>query len=173
MTQKVKNKTNDKEVRKPIEVNEYKANVLRREHNEFHNCYTIESVKQDIQFLELIYGNRLGFSCDDVTQDFVNRLKVISKEVYFFVKTLEYDFTLLNYIKSKYEFIQMRIPNANPHLFYLAWNGLIKNDSFRRLLLQTFSLTKFNDVLCPQNIPVVGSSMTRYRTKLVIADDSY
>lgn len=67
----------------------------------------------------------------------------------------------------------MRIPNANPHLFYLAWNGLIKNDSFRRLLLQTFSLTKFNDVLCPQNIPVVGSSMTRYRTKLVIADDSY
>ncbi len=27
-----------------------------------------------------------------------------------------------------------------PHLFYLAWNGLIKNDSFRRLLLQTFSL---------------------------------
>lgn len=86
---------------------------------------------------------------------------------------MEYDFTLLNYIKSKYEFIQMRIPNANPHLFYLAWNGLIKNDSFRRLLLQTFSLTKFNDVLCPQNIPVVGSSMTRYRTKLVIADDSY
>lgn len=151
--------------------NIYTANILQREHNEFHNCYTIDSVRNDIRFLELIYGEGLGFSCDDVTQDFVNRLKVISKEVYFFVKTLEFDSTPQNYIKSKYEFIKYRIPNGNPHLFYLAWNGLIKNDSFRRLLLQTFSLSKFNDVLCPQNIPVVGSSMTRYRTKLVLADD--
>ncbi len=128
-------------------------------------------MKEDISFLRLIYGDKLKLTDSDVTIDFVNKLKVISKEVYFFLKTLEIDLTPQNYIKSKYEFIKYRIPNGDPHLFYLAWNGLIKNDSFRRLLLQTFSLSRFNDALCPQNIPVVGSSMTRYRTKLVLADD--
>ncbi len=151
--------------------NVYTANIAQRDHNEFHNCYTIESVKEDISFLRLIYGDKMKLSDSDVTQDFVNKLKIISKDVYFFLKTLEIDLTPQNYIKSKYEFIKYRIPNGDPHLFYLAWNGLIKNDSFRRLLLQTFSLGRFNDALCPQNIPVVGSSMTRYRTKLVLADD--
>jgi len=151
--------------------NIYAANILQREHNEFHNCYTINSVKEDISFLRLIYGDKMALTEESVTQDFVNQLKVISKDIYFFLKTLEIDLTPQNYIKSKYEFIKYRIPNGDPHLFYLAWNGLIKNDSFRRLLLQTFSLNRFNDALCPQNIPVVGSSMTRYRTKLVLADD--
>ncbi len=151
--------------------NIYVANIKQREHNEFHNCYTIESVKDDISFLKLIYKEKLELSENDVTQDFVNQLKVISKDIYFFVKTLEIDFTPQNYIKNKYEFIKYRIPNGDPHLFYLAWNGLIKNDSFRRLLLQNFNLSRFNDSLCPQNIPVIGSSMTRYRSKLVLADD--
>jgi broad specificity phosphatase PhoE len=39
------------------------------------------------------------------------------------------------------------------------------------LLLQKFSLSKFNDMLSPQNIPNVGSTRTRYRTKIVLADD--
>jgi broad specificity phosphatase PhoE len=143
----------------------------QREHAEFHNCHTEQSVKEDIAFLKLIYKDKLNLSEDDVTIDLINMLKMISKDIYFFLKTLEYDLTPQNYIKSKYEFIRYKIPNADPHLFYLAWNGLIKNDSFRRLLIQTFSLSKFNDILCPQNIPVVGSNMTRYRTKLVLAND--
>ena len=143
----------------------------QREHAEFHNCHTEQSVIDDIAFLKLIYKEKLNFSESDVNIDFVNNLKVISKDIYFFLKTLEYDLTPQNYIKSKYEFIRHKIPNGDPHLFYLAWNGLIKNDSFRRLLLQTFSLNKFNDILCPQNIPVVGSHMTRYRTKSVLAND--
>ncbi len=152
-------------------LNIYTSNVIQREHAEFHNCHTEESVKDDIAFLRLVYGDKLDISENDVNIDFVNNLKIISKDIYFFLNTLEYDLTPQNYIKSKYEFIRHKIPNGSQHLFYLAWNGLIKNDSFRRLLLQTFSLSKFNDILCPQNIPVVGSHMTRYRTKLVLAND--
>lgn len=167
----LKNNSTEMNLKSTQSNNIYSANILQREHNEFHNCYTISTVKDDISFLRLIYGDKMALSENDVTQDFVNKLKVISKDIYFFLKTLEIDFTPQNYIKSKYEFIKYRIPNGDPHLFYLAWNGLIKNDSFRRLLLQTFSLNRFNDALCPQNIPVVGSSMTRYRAKLVLADD--
>lgn len=142
----------------------------QREHSEFHNCHTEESVKQDIAFLRLVYGDKLQLSETDVTKDFINNLKVISKDIYFFIDALEKGISPYNYIKEKYEFIRYRIPHA-PNLFYLAWNGLIKNDSFRRLLLQTFSISKFSDTLCPQNIPSIGSTMTRYRSKLVLADD--
>ena len=144
--------------------------LSHREHSEFHNCHTKESVSQDIAFLRLVYGDTLGLSETDVTEDFINNLKALSKEIYFFINGLEKGITPYNYIKEKYEFIRDRIPHS-PHLFYLAWNGLIKNDSFRRLLLQTFSIIKFSDVLCPQNIPSIGSTRTRYRCKLVLADD--
>ncbi len=143
----------------------------RREHSEFHNCHTIESVKQDVLFLKLVYGEKMQLSESDVDSDFVNKLKVISKDVYFFIDTLEKDMSPQNYIKSKYEFIRHNIPHADQKLFYLAWNGLIKNDSFRRLLLKTFSISKFSDILCPQNIPPIGSTLTRYRSKLILADD--
>lgn len=147
------------------------STINQREHNEFHNCHTEKSVKEDIAFLKIVYGDKITLSEDDVTIDFINGLKIISKDIYFFLKNLEIDLTPQNYIKNKYEFIKNMIPNGDPHLFYLAWNGLIQNDSFRRLLLQSFSITKFNDSLCPQNIPGIGSTMTRYRTKLVLADD--
>ncbi|MEI7597251.1 MAG: histidine phosphatase family protein [Bacteroidota bacterium] len=149
----------------------FNYNIMVREHAEFHNCYSEKSIKEDINFLQVIYGEKLSISLDDVNIDFINKLKVIGKDIYFFLKTLETDLNPQNYIKSKYEFIKYKIPNGDPHLFYLAWNGLIKNDSFKRLLIQTFSLTKFNDLLCPQNIPTLGSTLTRYRTKLVLADD--
>lgn len=147
------------------------VNINIREHAEFHNCYSIKSLKEDIAFLQLVYNDRISLSQDDVTQDFINNLKLISKEVYFFFKTLETDLNPQNYIKAKFEFIRHRIPNGDPNLFYVAWNGLIKNDSFRRILLKTFSLGHFSDVLCPQSIPTPGSAMTRYRTKLILADD--
>ncbi|MBI5541352.1 MAG: histidine phosphatase family protein [Bacteroidia bacterium] len=142
-----------------------------REHSEFHNCHTEESVKQDIAFLRLVYGDNFKLSESDVTNDFINKLKVISKDIYFFIDTSEKYLSPQNYIKSKYEFIRYKIPNADPNLFYLAWNGLIKNDSFRRLLLQTFSISKFSDLLCPQNIAPIGSTLTRYRSKAILADD--
>lgn len=145
--------------------------ITIREHAEFHNCYSIKSVKEDIAFLQAVYNEKISLSQDDISQDFVNNLKLISKEVYFFFKTLETDLNPQNYIKAKFEFIRNRIPNGDPNLFYIAWNGLIKNDSFRRILLKTFSLGHFSDVLCPQSIPTPGSSMTRYRTKLILADD--
>ncbi len=143
----------------------------KREHAEFHNCHTEQSVKDDIKFLQLVYGDSFKMRENDVTVELINKLKVISKDIYFFIKTLEYDMTPQNYIKHKYEFIRFKIPNGDSNLFYLAWNGLIKNDSFRRLLLQTFSLSRFNDMLCPQNIPIIGSHRSRYRTKLVLAND--
>jgi hypothetical protein len=155
----------------PHEPSAFNINIAQREHAEFHNCHTEQSVREDIEFLRIVYGDKLSLSPDDVTVDFVHRLKVISKDIYFFLKNFEIDFTPESYIKSKYEFIRHRIPNGDPHLLYLAWNGLIKNDSFRRLLLQIFSISRFSDILCPQNIPSFGSSMTRYRTKLVLADD--
>ncbi len=97
--------------------NIYAANILQREHNEFHNCYTVSSVKEDIAFLRLIYGDKMALTEDSVDQDFVNKLKVISKDIYFFLKTLEIDLTPQNYIKSKYEFIKYRIPNGDPPSF--------------------------------------------------------
>ena len=145
--------------------------IMIREHAEFHNCYSEKSVKEDLKFLQIIYKDQLSINEADININFINKLKIIGKDIYFFLKTLETDLNPQNYIKSKYEFIKYKIPNGDPHLFYLAWNGLIKNDSFKRLLIQTFSLNKFNDLLCPQNIPSHGSTLTRYRTKLVLADD--
>ncbi len=146
-------------------------NITIREHAEFHNCYSVKSVKEDIAFLQAVFNDRISISPDDVTQDFINNLKLISKEIYFFFKTLETDLNPQNYIKAKFEFIRNRIPNGDPNLFYIAWNGLIRNDSFRRILLKTFSLGRFSDILAPQSIPTPGSAMTRYRTKLILADD--
>lgn len=147
------------------------VSVAMREHAEFHNCYSVQSVKDDIRFLQVVYGKPISVSTDDVTIDFVNDLKVIGKDIYFFFKTLETDMNPQNYIKAKYEFIRHSIPNGDPHLFYIAWNGLIRNDSFKRLLIKTFSLSRFSDLLCPQSIATPGSTLTRYRSKLVLADD--
>jgi len=142
-----------------------------REHAEFHNSYRIDNVKDDIEFLAHIYGQKLPFSKSDVTKDFVNQLKVIGKDIYFFLLSLETDITPQDYIKHKYEFIQNNIPGGDPHLFFLAWNGLMKNDSFRRLLLKTFSLSRFSDILAGKNIPAIGAAFTRYRSKLVLAEE--
>ena len=145
--------------------------IKDREHTEFHNAYTIESVSDDIAFLNVLYDGKVGLSKTDVTQSFLNNLKVIGKEIYFFILDLGNEITPQIYIKRKYEFIQSKIPNGNKHLFYLAWSGLIKNDSFKKLLLERFSLTPFNGMLSPKNIPFIGSKSTRYRNKSVIADD--
>jgi len=161
-------KTNNEKKEKKIVISQ---NIALREHAEFHNCHTEKSVKEDIAFLKLVYGDKMQLTENDVTIDFINNLKIISKDIYFFLKNFEIDLNPQSYVKSKYEFIKHQIPNADPHLLYLAWNGLIKNDSFRRLLLQIFSISKFSDMLCPQNIPSYGSTMTRYRTKLILADD--
>ena len=142
---------------------------LDREHAEFHNSYRAESIKNDIRALQVIYGERLDINPEMVNKDFINNLKVLGKKIYFFILSLENDVTPQDYIKHKFEFINNNVPQANPHLFYLAWNGLIKNDSFKRLLLQKFSLARFSDVLVSKNIPAFGARHTRYRTKLVLA----
>jgi broad specificity phosphatase PhoE len=142
---------------------------LSREHAEFHNSYREENIKNDIKFLQGVYNERISISPEDVDVDFVNRLKVLGKNIYFFILALENDVTPHDYIKYKFEFLQNSVPNADPHLFYLAWNGLIKNDSFKRLLHQKFSLAHISDILVPKNIPAFGARHTRYRTKLVLA----
>jgi len=142
-----------------------------REHAEFHNSYRIQDVKNDVEFLQFIYGKKLGISIDDVNQDFVNRLKIIGRDIYFFLLSLVDDVSPQFYIKYKYEFIQSKIPNGSPHLFFLAWNGLIKNDSFRRLLLKTFSLSRFSDIIASKHIPAIGATFTRYRSKFVLAEE--
>jgi len=146
-------------------------NISQREHAEFYNCYTIQSVKEDLLFLQMVYKKPISIEQEDITKDFIDMLKLLGRDIYFFFKTLETDLNPQNYIKAKYEFIKYRIPGANPHLFYLAWNGLVKNDSFKRLLIKTFSLSRFSDLLCPQNIATPGASLTRYRSKLILADD--
>jgi broad specificity phosphatase PhoE len=142
---------------------------LSREHAEFHNSYREDNIKSDIKFLQGVYNERISISPEDVDVDFVNRLKVLGKNIYFFILALENDVTPHDYIKYKFEFLQNSVPNADPHLFYLAWNGLIKNDSFKRLLHQKFSLAHISDILVPKNIPAFGARHTRYRTKLVLA----
>jgi len=152
------------------EINTVQAEY-HREHAEFHNSYRIQDVKNDVEFLQFIYGKKSGISIDDVNQDFVNRLKIIGRDIYFFLLSLVDDVSPQFYIKYKYEFIQSKIPNGSPHLFFLAWNGLIKNDSFRRLLLKTFSLSRFSDIIASKHIPAIGATFTRYRSKFVLAEE--
>ena len=142
-----------------------------REHNEFYNCFTIESITQDINFLNYLYDDKTGLKSENVDQDFIFELKSIAKDLYFFINSLEASLSPQNYIKRKDQFIKNSIPNGSRDLFFLAWNGLIKNDSFKRVLLKKFSLKPFNDQLCPQDIPNFGSTTTRYRTKSIVADD--
>lgn len=142
---------------------------LNREHAEFHNSYREEKVKNDIRFLQEVYGDRISISPEDVTEDFLNDLKILGKKLYFFILALESDVSPQDYIKDKFEFIQNNVPGGDPHMFYLAWNGLLDNDSFRRLLQQKFSLARFNDLLVPKNIPAFGTKRTRYRTKMILA----
>lgn len=145
--------------------------IEHREHAEFHNCYTNQSLLDDISFLNTVYGDKVSIKKDDISNDLINNLKHIGKEIYFFILGLEEDITPQEYLKRKNDFIKTVVPDANKDLFYLAWNGLIKNDSFKRLLLQKFSLQQFNNKMSPRNIPFIGASKSRYRNKLVLADD--
>ena len=147
------------------------AAMVEREHAEFHNCYSIRSVTDDLRFLRFVYGEKLDIKPEDVTPEFVESLKHLGKDIYFFIQGLGIENTPQTYIKRKYEFIQSTIPQGNPFLFYLAWNGLVNNDSFLRVMRQKFNLSHFNDTLCSRDIPAIGSNRTRYRTKLVLADD--
>ncbi len=147
------------------------AAMVEREHAEFHNCYSVRSVTNDLKFLRFVFGDQLDIKPEDVTQEFVESLKHLGKDIYFFIQGLGIENTPQTYIKRKYEFIQSTIPQANPHLFYLAWNGLLNNDSFMRVMRQKFNLSHFNDQLCSRDIPAIGSNRTRYRTKLILADD--
>lgn len=45
------------------------VSIAKREHAEFHNCHTERSVKNDIGFLKLVYGDKMKLSQDDVTID--------------------------------------------------------------------------------------------------------
>jgi broad specificity phosphatase PhoE len=142
---------------------------VNREHAEFHNAYQRESIKNDIRFLKAIYGDRMSLSPDDVTEEFLKELKSLGKRLYFFILGLTDHVTPSSYIKHKFNFLLSSVPNGDPHLFYLAWNGLLGNDSFKRILQQKFSLKRFNDLIVPRNIPPFGARHTRYRTKLVLA----
>ena len=142
---------------------------VNREHAEFHNAYHRESIKNDIRFLKAIYGDRMTLAPDDVTDEFLKGLKSLGKRLYFFVLGLTDHVTPSSYVKHKFNFLNGSVPNADPHLFYLAWNGLLGNDSFKRILQQKFSLQRFNDLIVPRNIPPFGARHTRYRTKLVLA----
>jgi broad specificity phosphatase PhoE len=142
---------------------------VNREHAEFHNAYQREAIKNDIRFLKAIYGDRMTLSPDDVTDEFLKELKSLGKRLYFFILGLTDHVTPSSYIKHKFNFLKGLVPNQDPHLFYLAWNGLLGNDSFKRVLQQKFSMMSFNDQIVPRNIPPFGAGHTRYRTKLVLA----
>ncbi len=141
------------------------------EHTEFHNAYTVNSIKNDIAFLEVVYGEKAKYSENDVNTELIILLKGLGKEIYFFILSLGTDLTPQVYIKLKYEFIQSKIPDGCQQLFYLAWNGLIINDSFKKILRQKFNLAPFSEVITPNNIPFMGSTNKRYRNKMVLADD--
>lgn len=142
---------------------------INREHAEFHNAYRTENVSNDIRFLKAIYGDRLSLSPGDVTDDFLRELKTLGKRLYFFILGLTDHVTPSSYIKHKFSFLRGSVPGGDPHLFYLAWNGLLGNDSFKRVLQKKFSLRRFDDLVAPRTIPPFGARHTRYRTKLVLA----
>lgn len=142
---------------------------INREHAEFHNAYQMADIKNDIRFLKAIYGDRMSLSPQDVTDDFLRELKSLGKRLYFFILGLTDHVTPSSYIKHKFSFLKNNVPNGDPQLFYLAWNGLLGNDSFKRILQKKFSLRRFDDLVVPRTIPPFGARHTRYRTKLVLA----
>ncbi len=144
---------------------------LNREHAEFHNAYQAENIRNDIRFLRAVYADRISLSPEHVNDEFLGDLKSLGKRLYFFIHGLTDHVTPISYIKHKFNFLRKNVPNADPHLFYLAWNGLLRNDSFKRLLHQKFSLKGFNDVIVSRNIPPYGQRNTRYRLKLVLAPE--
>ena len=107
---------------------------INREHAEFHNAYQAEDIKNDIRFLKAVYGDRMSLSPEDVTDDFLRELKSLGKRLYFFILGLTDHVNPSSYIKHKFSFLKNNVPNGDPHLFYLAWNGLLGNDSFKRVL---------------------------------------
>jgi len=142
---------------------------INREHAEFHNAYRRQDIQNDIRFLKGIYGDRMALSPDDVTDDFLRDLKSLGKRLYFFILGLTDHVNPSSYIKHKFSFLRGSVPGGDPHLFYLAWNGLLGNDSFKRILQKKFSLRRFDDLIAPRTIPPFGARHTRYRTKLVLA----
>lgn len=141
---------------------------VEREHAEFYNAYTIKSVKRDVQFINAVYGETV-IEESRVDGNFIQDLKQLGKHTYFFIESLTSDTTPQLYIKRKNEFITRHFPDKR--LFFLTWNGLINNDSFRRLLRHRFGLQQFFERVCPQHIPPIGTQLTRYRTKFVLAVD--
>ncbi|MHB8836222.1 MAG: histidine phosphatase family protein [Candidatus Methylomirabilia bacterium] len=142
---------------------------INREHAEFHNAYQQGNIENDIRFLKAIYGDRTSLAPGDVTDDFLRELKSLGKRLYFFILGLTDHVTPSSYIKHKFSFLKGSVPGGDPHLFYLAWNGLLGNDSFKCILQKKFSLRRFGDLIVPRTIPPFGARHTRYRTKLVLA----
>ena len=142
---------------------------INREHAEFHNAYQKENIRNDIRFLKAIYADRMSLSPEDVDDDFLRELKSLGKRLYFFILGLTDHVTPSSYIKHKFNFLKGAVPGGDSHIFYLVWNGLLRNDSFKRILQQKFSLKRFGDLIVPRNIPPFGARHTRYRTKLVLA----
>lgn len=181
--QKKNNKTEldtskNKELEKTNTISDEQDTVLlhTRDHAEFHNAYTLDSVKKGIKLLKVVYGDKIQLSEEAVDHSMIDQLRTIGKDIYFFISSLTAGTTPEIYIKRKYEFIRnlankKEVGKNNKNMFYLAWNGLITNDSFKRLIRQKFGLEQFWDALCPQNIPSRGSELTRYRTKFVLAMD--
>ena len=69
-------KPNQTEKAESKQTGSFKKVFSQREHSEFHNCHTEDSVKQDVAFLRLVYGEGFTISESDVTQEFVYKLKV-------------------------------------------------------------------------------------------------
>ena len=166
---KAANEKGDAAVR--VEVTPEPMVRTKREHAEFHNAYTIESVKRDVQFLKVIHGDELPLSVDDVNAEFIEKLKGYGTDLYFFISSLTPDTTPKIYLQRKHAFTTSRISNGDPHLLFLTWNGLVNNDSFKRILRQKLGLDQFGSTLCPQNVPPSGSTFTRYRKKFILAED--
>lgn len=161
---------------KVVNISDTEVLFHSRDHAEFHNAYTIDSVRKGIELLKVVYGDKLQLAEEEINQEMIDQLKTIGKDIYFFISSLTIGTTPEIYIKRKYEFIRSlshhkNIGKNNKEMFYLAWNGLITNDSFKRLIQQKFGLGQFWDDLCPQNIPFRGTELTRYRTKFVLAMD--
>ena len=59
------------------------AAMVEREHAEFHNCYSVSSVTDDLKFLHFVYGEKLDIYPDDVSTEFVESLKHLGKDSFF------------------------------------------------------------------------------------------
>ncbi|NQS90138.1 hypothetical protein HQ584_10155, partial [Patescibacteria group bacterium] len=74
----------DSTINKLTELIKYPPEIreIQREHIEFKNCFKEEEVKQDVEFLNLLYKDETRITPEEVDSEFCGHLAKIGSNIY-------------------------------------------------------------------------------------------